>query len=454
MYSVKRSLFKNGIASVAGKSIRVLDQILLVPFFLSSWGAEYYGEWITLTIIPSVLSFSELGFGTAAANTFVLRYAAGDKQGAANIGKSGFTIISVMVMFGLLLSFLTLFSLSEFNVFDKLIIDKEEAMWAVFILMIARLLGFYHQFFEAYYRAARRAALSMNLLTTYRAIKIIAALAVLLSGNGIISLAIVDLAGSIVFLPVFGWLARRTLSLKKTYSGILLKEDIKHIVNKGLGFFLFPVWQAIYFQGTTFVVRLVLGPAAVAVFNTVRTVTRSVNQMFNIVNASIFPEIQFEIGAGNIKKARKILRMALGLVLFIALIGTLFLYFFGPWLYEIWTQKALSPPPLMWNIFIFGILFSAFWDTVAIVFRALNKPYELAIAGVVFSLVSVFISYFLSKTYGLTGAALGTIILDILMVFYVLPRSCKLMGQPLTSLFVAIYKDFLGMVNTKLKPGH
>lgn len=454
MYSLKRSLVKNGIASAADKGVRILDQLLLVPFFLSAWGAAYYGEWITLTIIPSVLSFSELGFGTAAANTFVLRYAAGDKQGAANISKSGFIIISVMVTFGLLLSFLTLFFLNEFNVFEKLIIDKKEAMWAVFILMIARLLGFYHQFFEAHYRAARRAALSMNLLTIYRAIKIFTALIVLISGKGIIALAIADLAVSIIFLPVFGFLARRTLSLGNTHSGILQRQDIKHIVSKGFGFFMFPVWQAIYFQGTTFVVRLILGPAAVAVFNTVRTVTRSVNQMFNIVNTSVFPEIQFEIGAGNMKKARKILRMAMGLVFFIALTGTTFLSFFGPWLYELWTQKTLSPPPLMWNIFIFGILFNALWNTAAIVFRAVNKPYELAIAGVVISLVSVWFSFFLSKTYGLAGAALGTIALDVLMIFYALPRSCRLMGQPLSSLITAIYKDFVGMVNTKLKPGH
>ncbi len=454
MHSLKKNLFKNGVASAAGKGIRVLDQLLLVPFFLSSWGAAYYGEWITLTIIPSVLSFSELGFGTAAANIFVLRYAAGDKQGAANIGKSGFAIITITVLFGLFLSFLTLFFLSEFNVFEKLIIDKNEAVWAVFILMVARLLGFYQQFFEAHYRAARRAALSINLITIYTAIKIIAALTVLLTGKGIIALAITDLIVSLTFIPFYGWLAKRTLSLEKTYSGIFQIQDFKNIVTKGFGFFLFPVWQVIYFQGTTLVVRLVLGPGAVALFNTIRTVTRSVNQMFDIVNASVFPEIQYEIGAGNMKKARKILRMALGLVFFMGLLGTTFLYFFGPWLYELWTKNTLSPPPLMWNIFIFGILFNALWDTVAMVFRAVNKPYELAISGVVISIISVMLSFILSKTHGLTGAALGTITLDILMVFYVLPRGCKLIGQPLSSFIAEIYKDFLAIITTKLRLEH
>ncbi len=429
-----------------------MDQLLLIPFFITFWGPEYYGEWITLTIIPSMLSFSELGFGSAAANIFVLRYAAGDKQGAANIGKNGFGIISLTVVIAFFLSVLIVVGLWQFQLFEELVIDEMDALWAVSILMVARLLNFYHQFFEAHYRAARKAALSMNLLTAYRGFKIIAALLMLFAGKGIVMLALADLVLSIVFLPFFALLARRTLSLHKTHKGNFHKKDIKHIISKGFGFFLFPVWQAIYFQGTTLIVRLVLGPVAVAIFNTVRTASRSINQMFSMVNATVFPELQFEIGAGRMGRARKILRMALGTVLLMALTGTVFLYFFGPWLYELWTQKALNPPPLMWNFFIFGILFSALWDTQSVVFRAMNKPYELSVALVITSIFSVSFCYFLAEMYGLAGAAFGTVLLDVLMVFYVLPISCKLMNQPIASIVAQTYKDFSRLLIKSSKP--
>jgi O-antigen/teichoic acid export membrane protein len=437
-----------------GKGIRVIDQLLLVPFFLANWGPEYYGEWLTLTIIPSMLSFSELGFGSAAANTLVLRYASGDKQGAANIGKSGFVIITFMVVVACFLSVLVLGVLWKSGIFEDLVIDEKEALVAVSILMASRLLNFYHQYYEAHYRAARKAALSMNLLSSYRALRIVMALIVLLSGKGIIALALTDLAVSIIFLPVFAGLARRNLPLHNSYIPNFLKEDVKEIVGKGLGFFLFPVWQAIYFQGTTLVVRIVLGPTAVAVFNTVRTASRSVNQMFSMVNSSIFPEVQFELGAGNMERARKITRMASGVVFFVALTGVVFLYFFGPELYEWWTQDALNPPPLMWNIFIFGILFSAVWDTLSVIFRALNRPYELALALIIGSLLSVILSYFLAISYGLPGAAFGTVLLDVLMAFYVLPKSCKLIKQPLSNLFKSTYKDFTELIDRKAKVGH
>ena len=96
--SLKRRLLNNGLASIFQKGVRVLEQLFLVPFFISAWGAAYYGEWLTLTIIPSIIGFSGLGFGTAAANSFVLNYASGDKKRAANTSVTGMYIITVMIL--------------------------------------------------------------------------------------------------------------------------------------------------------------------------------------------------------------------------------------------------------------------------------------------------------------------------------------------------------------------
>lgn len=76
--SLKKNLLKNGLATVFQKLIRVFEQLALVPFFISAWGAAYYGEWLTLTIFPTIIGLSDLGIGSAAANTFVLRYGAKD----------------------------------------------------------------------------------------------------------------------------------------------------------------------------------------------------------------------------------------------------------------------------------------------------------------------------------------------------------------------------------------
>lgn len=94
MSSIRKNILFNGIANTLTKTVKVGEQLLLVPFFLTAWGAAYYGEWLTLSIIPSVLAFSDLGFGSAAASSFVLSYSAGDKKRAFDIFHTSVRIIT------------------------------------------------------------------------------------------------------------------------------------------------------------------------------------------------------------------------------------------------------------------------------------------------------------------------------------------------------------------------
>ncbi|MDR0605714.1 MAG: polysaccharide biosynthesis C-terminal domain-containing protein, partial [Bacteroidales bacterium] len=61
-------------------------------------------------------------------------------------------------------------------------------------------------------------------------------------------------------------------------------------------------------------------------------------------------------------------------------------------------------------------------------FRAMNKPYQLAIAGIISSILSVGCSYILCLYWGLTGAATGTLLFEVIMALYVMPTSYRLIG--------------------------
>ena len=190
-----------------------------------------------------------------------------------------------------------------------------------------------------------------------------------------------------------------------------------------------------YFQGSTFAVRIVLGAESVAVFNTVRTVCRSVNQVYSIVNNSIFPELQFEIGQGNMQLARRIFTKSIRIVFLLGVLGVIGLCLFGPLLYEWWTNGQLSVSSTVWYLFMAGIVFNAVWWTSGCIFRAINEPYRFATYGIISSVISVLCSYFLSLVIGLTGATIGYIVMDIIMSILVLPYACKKMEIPLMSIF-------------------
>ena len=121
--AVKRNIFLNGIGQMGNRIVRILEQLLLVPFFLTEWGAAYYGEWLTITIIPSVLAFSDLGFGTAVSNNFVLSYSKGDKNETANIYKTGIVVITATVLIGVLLSVLIIIGAWKLKLLEKSLIS-------------------------------------------------------------------------------------------------------------------------------------------------------------------------------------------------------------------------------------------------------------------------------------------------------------------------------------------
>lgn len=432
--SIKRNIFLNGVANVVQKLVRIADQLLLVPFFLVHWGAEYYGEWLTLSIIPSILAFSDLGFGSAVSNSFVLAYAAEDKQHAADLRKTGFLIISLSILLGLLLTAIVMYIGYTTHLFDKSLIDASDAMMAVVLLISSKLLSFYTQLVEGFFRSARKAALGSLIGSGNYLINILVGLVILLLGYGVVGYALSQFLVAIVYTLFYCWYGSRLIDLRN-HSGNITRSDINDITKKGVGYLMSPVWQSVFFQGTTFAVRLTLGAEAVAIFNTVRTVCRSVNQMFSIINSAIFPDLQYEYGCGNLSLVQRYFRMAIRLSMISGLLGTLTLAVIGKDIYYWWTKGVLVVSNTMWYIFMLGILLNAVWWTAGIVYRMINRPYHLAVVSTITAFVSVGITYILSSRYGLIGAAVGCTFFELVMAIYVLPDSCNLLNIKMSDLW-------------------
>ena len=444
MVSMKNNIVKgilgNGLAQITLKVIRVMEQLLLIPFFLTAWGAAYYGEWVTLSIIPTVLTFTNFGFGSAVSNSFVLAYTGGDKQKAANINKNGILVVGGSIVIGGIITAIILLGGSYFHIFENSIIPVNEAILAIALLMTGRLISFYHLLIEGYYRGARKAVLSGFLYAGCSAINLIVGFCVLYWEGGIVEYAFSQFLITILFTIVYFVIGRRLVDLKG-YQGRYILSDIKQIASKGMGYMMDPVWQCVYFQGTTFVVRLTLGPEAVAAFNTIRTACRSVSQIFNVVNGSIFPELQYEYGQGNMKTVHRLFRLSVLSSILIGIIGVVFLSLVGLDIYNWWTQSQLSVTSEIWNTFVVSILFNAVWWTAMVAYPVTNQPYHFAIASTITASLSVIFSYVLSMYLGLWGVALGVLLFELVMMLYVLPDSCCLLGMKTAGLFSHLKED-------------
>ena len=443
-----KGIIGNGLAQITLKVIRVMEQLLLIPFFLTAWGAAYYGEWVTLSIIPTVLTFTNFGFGSAVSNSFVLAYTGGNKQKAVDTNKNGILVVGGSIVVGVILTAVILVGGSYFHVFENTIIPTHEAILAIALLMTGRLISFYHLLIEGYYRGARKAVLSGFLYAGCSAINLVVGLGVLYWEGGIVEYAFSQFLITILFTIVYFIIGRRLVDLKG-YQGRYILSEIKQITSKGMGYMMDPVWQCIYFQGSTLVVRLTLGPEAVAAFNTIRTACRSVSQIFNVVNGSIFPELQYEYGQGNMKTVHRLFRLSVLSSIFVGVIGVIFLSFFGMEIYNWWTQSQLSVSSEVWNTFVVNILFNAVWWTAMVAYPITNQPYHFAIASITTACLSVVISYILSIYLGLWGGALGIMLFELVMMLYVLPDSCRLLGMNTIELFSHLKEDSI-LIRKKL----
>lgn len=431
--SVKKQILMNGIASILSRIVRIADQLLLVPFFLTSWGSAYYGEWLTLTIIPSVLAFADLGLGTAACNNMVLCYSAGNKQESADWYKTGFYVITASIFIGFLLSVVVVASAMKVGLFEKSLINPMDALWAVVLLLGGRLISFYNQLFEGGYRSFHKTALSINIATIGGLLKMGVGICVLLWGYGIVAYSFSQFCMEIIINSVYACYA--IFLIKDLPVGKWKRDYANEIFKKGLAYLVSPLWQSIYYQGSTFVVRIVMGPEAVAVFNTLRTLSRSVNQFYSVIYGAVMPELQIAIGGKNTVLYQRLFVNSVRFSFLTSIVGVVFMAFYGLSIYNWWTKGQLSVSNTIWITLLIGIVFNAVWWTASIVFRAKNDPYKYAIYCITSAIVSVVTSYFLSFRYGILGAVLGYVLLDFIMLFLVFPTACRMLQLRWTVFF-------------------
>jgi len=202
---------------------------------------------------------------------------------------------------------------------------------------------------------------------------------------------------------------------------------VKKMVKPSLGFIAMPIGVALSFQGFTLVVGMVLGPIAVTAFATARTLTRVGSQLIYAIGNGIWPEFSSAFGTGNLSLARKLHRHAYQASLILSVSCAVLLWVFGPAFYHVWVRKAIPLDLLCFHILLLVTIANSLWYASAIVQMSANRHSRLAFIFLGATLLSCVLGYFLTKEFGLAGAATAVLLTDVVMCRFVLGTSLKQM---------------------------
>lgn len=432
--SLRRQLVLNSGAVLLQKGIIALQHLLLVPFFIASWGAAVYGEWLTLSAVPAALAFCNLGLGSAAANTFVLRFLDGDVNGAQRAMRAGQLLLTVVVGVGVLVALPGLWWLGQSGVMGALQVHGQTALLVVALLAAASLVSFFDQLNDGWFRAARCAHVAIAWDAGTALVRIGVFVVLLVAGKPMVWLAAAELVLSTTSTLGLRLLGCRLLPQVRPSAARLVPGELRWLFGKGLAFMMEPVRRSIYLEGTILVTRVVLGAEAVAMLGTLRTLANSVGQLYNAVQAIIFPELQHALAQRAMASAQRLFQLALGTSVALTGAGVLGLALAGPWAYAHWTAGQLSPPGHAWWLLLAGVVANACWWPAAAAFRAVNQPERYAIVGVIASIIAVGLAASCAGPLGIAGPLVGLLTMELLMAVYVLPTSCQIVGQRLSTL--------------------
>jgi O-antigen/teichoic acid export membrane protein len=176
-------------------------------------------------------------------------------------------------------------------------------------------------------------------------------------------------------------------------------------------------------------VGITLGPTAVVLFNTSRTLTRFVWQILNTISNTVWVELSKAFGEGDLNLARQLHRKSCRAALWLAILASVGLFFCGKFMFHIWTKGAVALDPTLFAILLLVVICNSLWSTSYIVMLSVNQHQRLGVVYLLATGLSLLFAAVLTKLMGINGAAVALLLIDCFMILYVVVRALALLGD-------------------------
>jgi len=405
-----RGIAANGI----GQVISVLIQIVSVPIFIGFWGVGLYGEWLILSTVPAYLVMSDIGFASVAANEMTMQVSQGRRSSALTVFQSTWLLISCVSLLAAFFVLAIIWFLPFEDWFHLTRLTHFEVVGVVVLLTLHVLVGLQGKMLSAGFRCEGNYARGTVLNSLVRLFEYGAVAVVVCFGASPIIAAVAFLA-----LRCVGTVGMR-IALYKQSPWIIYGYDlatlhtIKRLARPAFAFMAFPLGSAFKDQGIVTVIGVVLGPPAVVVFSTLRTIINAGYNLVSMINQAVWPEISMAFGAKKVELARALHRHACQASMWVSFLFVAGLFFAGEWIIKIWTLGKVIPEPSFFYLMLSVSVANSLWYASSMVPLAINRHEKVALFYLGVAGTSLLLAIWLIPVFGLNGAALALLIINLL----------------------------------------
>lgn len=428
--SLRSRIGKGILVNGFGQAVTVLGQLITLPTLLIHWGAQQYGAWLILSVIPQYLALSDMGFSSVAGNEIAMALGRKDLAGAKNAFR-GVLVANVVACVAVLV--LSAFLILLQNRFQMLPINGFESKSAGIILAIFGMqvcFTFFQNCGVASFRGGGQYPYGALLNNLQRLVEILATvLSAWLGASPIVVALSVLIVRAIFVFVMFGQLSARFEWTKFVLSkdGLLVA---RRLVRPCLGYMALPASVAVSQSGSVMLIGYLFGPVQVIVFTAMRTLARLLIQLSTAINSPIVPEISSAYASKDMILVRKLHAGAMRAALLIGIFVGTSMVWLAPFIFDHWTKKNVAFDISLFMPLLAAVVVNMLWGTSAIVLLAVNLHTRFTIWSLILSIFGLVGCYVIAKISGsLDLAVCGLVWQELIMLFIVLGKSLKLMHQ-------------------------
>ena len=402
-----------------GQAVNILIQVATVPLLIHAWGVTLYGEWLILSAIPVYLAVSDVGFTTAAQNDMTIAVGKGDRGAVFETFQSTWILVlavSLAVVAAVVGAVTTLPLDAWLNLAT---LSGAEVGWVLVLLSLQVVLNLQTGQIYCGFHYRGSYGLGQFLLASVRLVELLfLAVVVIFGGEPVVAAAALlsgRAAGAVAMRVMlrrvdpdieFGWRHARLATVKR-------------LANPALAFAAFPLANALSAQGMVLVIGITLGPAAVAVFATLRTLTRFGVQLVGSVNRIVMAEIASAFGAGDTHLLRKLHHHACQAALWLSIAVAVGLVVLGPWIVRVWTDGAIEMQHGLFYLLLAILVVNGLWHASMMLVYATNRHQRVALVYLGASVIAVTGAYWGALHLGLLGVAGVLLAADLAIAAFV-----------------------------------